>query len=195
MRPIILKARGRDLRFSVTAEALSDYLVEQAEDKLSAMKAFVKDCVVSSDRDALIQLLRGAATIYMPLAVKLLEESGATAKLTVLDQDEIEDQAMAAAFVAEERANADSVLALYPVLANVGALALAIIMRTPTEREVEAFLPRELQIDACQSFVRTLTVWGDLSRVDDEALGLWRQLAGLACHRAGLEDEIQVGKA
>ena len=194
MRPIVLTARGRSLTFSVTAEAITDYLTDGVREP-AAMKAFVKACVAASHRDELRDLLRGAATIYMPLASKLASECGVTASLTVLEPDEIEDEAMAKAFVLEEQRNSDSVLALYPVVASVGSLSLAVIMRTPTEREVDAFLPRELQIAACESFVRTLTVWGDLSRIDDEAVGLWRQLAGLACHRAGLEDEIQVGKA
>lgn len=190
-RRIAITARGHRLVFELGVEALSAYLEETRADKARAARRLVRATV--EDKEAWRALSESAPTLYVPVADKILDGYGIGATLTVLDPDEL-DAEMAAAFAAEERRNAGSVLRLVAVTGNADGVPVRLIMRTPTERETDDHTPRERDVAACEALVRALACWGPLDRFPERP-GLWVVLSGLAMAQAGLEERLTVGEA
>lgn len=194
MRAFFVRLKKDRLAFRVPElEELAKLIQADDEDKSAAYRKFIKSC--AQDKGAIVDYMERHTTAHLAIGPAILKECGHDVELTELEEDEIKDAEMAAALVAIQTKEHDSKLALHPIVADVGPVKLRIIMRDPTEREVDSLIPKLNDGFECRAAVQSLTCWGSLDRLDHDAPGLWMALAKFALAAAGMVEKALVEKA
>lgn len=165
------------------------------EGDYEAMQRLAKACVVGY-----ADLRKRYPACSVVLASEILVGCGSGAPLTVLSEDEIEDEAMAKAYVeaqkklqaVEERGGPPC--ALYALTVNVGEEHFAFVLRGLNERETDDYMRSEGPHQA-KALHKKVRVYSSRDDIDEKAPGLYMNLARFLLDRAGLLDGELVGKA
>ncbi len=120
--------------------------------------------------------------------------SGLLADIEELDEDDIPPE-MAGAWVAM---NEKGLRGLKALRTEVEGIVRYFIQSLATERNVDAYMAHETNLVAAKKFVEPITCYPApevLSGLQQEAPGLYYQLAKYALRNAGLVDEVDLGEA
>lgn len=170
-------------------------MVTAREGDYEAMQRLAKACVAGY-----AELRKRYPACSVVLAAEILAGSGSGAPLTVLGEDEIDDEAMAKAYIdaqkklalAEERGGPPA--ALFPLTVTVGDETFAFVLRGLNERETDDYMKSEGPHQA-KALHKKVRVYSSRDDVDEKAPGLYMNLARFLLDRAGLLDGELVGKA
>lgn len=163
---------------------LSTLREDQSPDKL---KKLAKACMVSPPAAEFFARKPGAA---IKVGSLILQACGAVSDLTVLDEDELDDE-LAAAFVAAQNKGFES---LSVVVARVGSADHRVILRDAREREVDEYMKTE-SAEAAAKLVRKLCVYPDKLDLEATAPGLYLSLSRFALDRVGMFEDATLGEA
>jgi hypothetical protein len=134
------------------------------------------------------------------LAAEILMGCGSGAPLTLIEEDEIEGEAMAKAYleaqkklqIVEERGGPPCIL--YALTVAVGDETFAFVLRGLNERETDDYMKSEGPHQA-KALHKKVRVYSSRDDIDEKAPGLYMNLARFLLDRAGLLDGELVGKA
>lgn len=167
-----------------TLAELSSLREDQSPDKL---KKLAKACMVSPPASEFFSRKPGAA---IKMGSLILQACGAVGDLTVLDEDEL-DEELAAAFLAAQDKGFE---ALSAVVARVGSAEYRLILRDAREREVDEYMKTE-SAEAAAKLVRRLCVYPEKLELEASAPGLYLSLSKYALDRVGMFEDATLGEA
>lgn len=187
----VVKLSADGLQFVARMPTLVE-LTKARSGRLRETKRVVKACLVWPETEARARLLLKKAGLYVALGPALIRASGHdSGALEVLDEDEIEDAAMAAAYEAEtsKKAFAGKVHALAYSRRSVRHALLCRDLRGP---EVDAL--EGASVDAIRNLVVKVTLWGDAAAIERDAPGLYLTIIDYLASEAGMLAEVEEGE-
>jgi hypothetical protein len=173
---------------------------KESINEYDACKALVKTTLTSPSFKDLTDKRPGC---IKDLGWRIVVASGFDAsKVTLLEPDDIDDEEMAAAYVAksEERSRLypdpeDDRRRVMPVLvATELGEERRFLLRLPLEREVERF-QKQPTIEAAKLFASGVVLWGDVAALEHTLPGFYATLATFALTQAGAGEARRVGEA
>lgn len=167
-----------------TLAELSTLREDQSPDKL---KKLAKACMVSPSAGDFFARKPGAA---IKVGALILQACGAVSDLTVLEEDELDDE-LAASFVAAQDKGFE---ALSVVVARVGASEFRVILRDAREREVDDYMKTE-SAEAAAKLVKKICVFPERLELEATAPGLYLSLSRYALDRVGMFEDATLGEA
>ena len=165
------------------------------EGDYEAMQKLAKACVPKY-----AELRKRFPACSVVLAAEILVGCGSGAPLTVLTEDEIEDEAMAKAYLAAQQKlelqeqRTGVACPLYALTVSVGDESFAFVLRGLNERETDDYMKSEGPHQA-KALHKKVRVYSSRDDIDEQAPGLYMNLARFLLDRAGLLDGELVGKA
>lgn len=164
-----------------------------------AARALVKACAVSPP---FVDLLRKRSSAIQGLALQIAVAAGVGGTVRLLEEPEITDEAMAAAYVE----HAGRLAALYrdedderrdvlPVeLETEGHACVRFLLRRPLESEVERYRKANTA-EAAKLLCSKIALWGDVAALEAELPGAYLTLAEFALDVCGDYEARIVGES
>jgi len=185
---VTLRACG--YTFTVRRPTLAELSAMRAGDGVKSMKKLLA-CIVEPDADELARIKLAKPALHIALWQSILSAFGYdSAALVILDEDEITDEAMAAAYVLHKSSNNVHALAY-----ERRAIKHALLLRDLRGPEVDALVTMPLpSVDKVRDTIARATLWGDAKAIEYDAPGLYLTIADYLLHQAGMGAEVEEGE-